>query len=83
MSVSTSVQALELVHERAQWVAAVKLVGPVRERQHHALLAQPTGEEGHERPGRAIGPVHVLEQQRQRLTVAQQIEQLEQRLEQP
>lgn len=53
------------------------------EQQQHALPAQAAGEEGDERPRRAIGPVQVLEDQRQRLGFAEHVEQLEQRLEQP
>jgi hypothetical protein len=62
-----ALEALELCEERAQRVAAVKLVGAVGEQQHHALLSQAAGQEGHERACRAVRPVHVLEDQHERL----------------
>ena len=59
----------------------MNLVGAVAQHEHHALLAQAACEEGHEGPGRAVGPMHVLEDQRQRLALTQQIEQFDQGLE--
>ena len=47
--------------QRPQRVAAMQLVGAVAEQQQHPLLAQAARQERDERPRRAIGPVHVLE----------------------
>jgi hypothetical protein len=78
-----ALQTLELAQQGTQRVAAVQLVGSIAQQEHHALLTKAPGEESDEATRRAIRPVHVLEDQNERLTLAQQIEQLEQRLEQP
>ena len=75
--------ALELGQQRAQRVAAVQLVGAVGGDHQHALGPQAAGEEDEEGAGRAVGPVDVLEHERERLLAAEQVEQREQRLEQP
>ncbi len=75
--------ALELGEQRAQRVAAVQLVGAVGGDHQHALGPQAAGEEDEEGAGRAVGPVDVLEHERERLLAPEQIEQREQRLEQP
>jgi hypothetical protein len=63
-------------------MAAVELVGAVAEQEHHALLAEAARQEGAERAGRAVGPVHVLEDQHEGLPLAEQVEQLHHRFEQ-
>ena len=78
-----ALQPLELGQQRAQRVAAVQLVGAVGEQQQQPLLAQAAGQEGDECPGRAVGPVQVLQDQHHGLRLAEQVEQLQQRLEQP
>ncbi len=78
-----AVQAVELGQQRTQRMAAVELVGPVAEHQHHALAAQAADEEVDERARRAVGPVEVLEHEDHGPLLAEQVEQLEQALEQP
>ncbi len=80
---ASTLEPLELGQQRPQRVAAVELVAAVREQQHHPLVAQAAGEEPHERARRAVGPVDVLEHEHERLAAAEQVQQLEQRLEQP
>ena len=75
--------ALELGQQRAQRVAAVQLVGAVGRDHEHALGPQAAGEEDEEGARRAVGPVDVLEHERERLLAAEVVEQREQRLEQP
>ena len=77
-----ALEAIELGQERAQRMAAVKLVAAVGQKHHHALLAKAARQESRERASRAVRPVHVLENQHDRLELAQQIEQLEHGLEQ-
>ena len=74
--------ALELGEQRAQRVAAVQLVGAVGRDDEDALVPQAAREEDEECPGRAIGPVDVLEHERERPLAAELLEQREQRLEQ-
>ena len=74
--------ALELGEQRAQRVAAVQLVGAVGRDHEHALGPQAAGEEDEEGARRAVGPVDVLEHERERLLAAEQVEQRQQRLEQ-
>ena len=66
-----------------QRVAAVKLVGPVAQEQHHPLATQAAGQEVDEGPRGAIRPVQILQRENQDVIVAQQVDQLQQRLEQP
>ena len=75
--------ALELGQQRAQRVASVQLVGAVGGDDEHPLGPQAAREEDEERARRAVGPVDVLEHERERLLAAQQVEQRQQRLEQP
>lgn len=63
-------------------MAAVELVSAVAQQQHHALLTQAPGEESDEGSGRAVRPVHVLEDQDNRGGLAQKVDQLEHGLEQ-
>ena len=77
-----ALEPLELAEQRPHRVAAMQLVGPEAEQLHHPLLPEAAGEERDKRPRRAIRPVHVLEHQRDRLVLAEAIEQFEQRLEQ-
>jgi hypothetical protein len=64
-------------------VAAVQLVGAVGQDHAHPLLPQAAGQEGGKRPRRTVGPVHVLEDQHERRGMAETVDQLEHRLEQP
>ena len=59
--------ALELDQQRAQGMAAIELVRPVGRDQLHALPAQIAGQEREQVASRAIGPVHVLEHEHQRI----------------
>ena len=68
-----ALEPLELGQQRAQRVAAMELVGAVRERRQHALAAQAARQEGRERPRRAVGPMHVLEDQQHRPLLADHI----------
>ena len=61
----------------------MQLVAAEAEQQQDPLVDQAAGEEGDECPRRAVGPVHVLEHQYERLAKAQQMQELEQTLEQP
>ena len=74
--------ALELGELGAHRVAPVKLVGAVGEQRQNPLLAQAGRQEGHERAGRAIGPVHVLEPENDGRPRAEAVEQREHGLEQ-
>ena len=74
--------ALDLGQQRAQRMAAVHLVGAVGDDRQHALRRHRAGEEGEERPRRAVRPVDVLEQQQDGLLAAETVEEREQRLEQ-
>ena len=74
--------ALELGQQRAQRVPAVQLVGAVGRDHEHALGPQAAAEEGEEGARRAVGPVDVLEHERERLLAAELVEQRQQRLEQ-
>ena len=76
-------EPIELGQQRAQRVSAVELVRAVGQQQHHPLLAHAPRQKRYKRAGRAVGPVHVLEDQHHRGRVGQQIKQLEHRLEQP
>jgi hypothetical protein len=76
-------QALELWEQRAQRMTAVDLVGPVAEQEHDSLASQAAGQEVHERPRRAVGPMQVLEGYDHDAILAQAVDQLEQPLEQP
>ena len=67
-------QALELGQQRAQSVAAVQLVAAVGQEHHHPLLAQAPGQECHERPRGAVGPMHVLEDQHGGLGLPEQVQ---------
>jgi len=78
-----AVEALELGQQRSQRVAAVQLVGAVAEQQQHPRLAHGPRRVGDERARRAVGPVHVLERQHERLALGEDLQQLEHRLEQP
>ena len=78
-----ALEPIELGQQRPQRMAAVELVGAVGQHQHDPLLAQAAGQERDKRAGRAIGPVHVLEDQHHRRGLAEQVEQFEHRLEQP
>jgi hypothetical protein len=64
-------------------MAAVQLVGAVREDHEHGLAAEAPGEEGQERAGRTVGPVDVLQRKDDRTALAEALEQREQRLEEP
>jgi hypothetical protein len=55
----------------------------VGDHQHDPLAAQVAGQEGQQVPGRAVGPVHVLDHHDQGVPVGQGAEQAEQELEQP
>ena len=74
--------ALELGEQRAQRVAAVQLVGAVGGDHQHPLGPQAAREEDEEGARRAVGPVDVLQHERERLLAAELVEQREQRLEQ-
>ena len=78
-----AVQPVELREQRPERMAPMELVGPVAEQQHHPLAAQAAREEVDERARRAVGPVQVLEHEDHRSLLAQDVQQLEQRLEQP
>ncbi len=78
-----ALEALELGEQWPQRVTAMQLVAPVGEQEHHALLSQAAGDELGEGPGGAVRPVHVFENERERTRVAQEVEQLQHRLEQP
>ena len=80
---AAGVEPAELGQKRPHRVASVQLVAAVAEQQQDPLVDQAACEEGDERPRRAVGPVHVLEHQHQRLANAQQVQELEQALEQP
>ena len=76
-------EALELGEQRAQGMAAMQLVGAIGQDHAHALLAQGAGEEHGEGTGRAVGPVHVLQDEDQRRGGAEAVDQLQHGLEQP
>ena len=76
------IEPFELGQQRPQRMAAVELIAAVGEQQHHPLLAQAAGEEGAESARRAVGPVHVLQHQHERLLLAEEVEQLHDGLEQ-
>ena len=63
-------------------MTAVKLVAAVGQQHEHAFLTQAASQERSERAGRAVGPVHVLENQHDGLKFAEQVQQLEHSLEQ-
>ena len=73
--------ALELGEQRAQRMSAVQLVGAVGGDDHRRLLRQAGLEEAQERPGRAVGPVDVLDPQEHRLLGAEARDQLEEGVE--
>ena len=79
----SSLEALELGEQRPQRMTAVQLVGAVGEEHEQLLVTQATGQEGDEGAGRAVGPMHVLEDQDHRCQLAGEVEQFEDRLEQP
>ena len=56
----------QLGHEPPRRMLARKLAGAVRERERDRLGAQVAGQERHEVPRRAVGPVDVLEHDQQR-----------------
>src|SRR3954468_21119721 len=74
--------ALELGEQRAQRMAPVQLVGAVGGDDEHALAPERAPEEDEEGAGRAVGPVDVLEREREGLLAAEMLEQRQQRLEQ-
>ena len=74
--------ALELGEQGAQRVATVQLVGAVGRNHEHALGPQAAAEEDEEGAGGAVGPVDVLEHERERLLAAEMVEQRQERLEQ-
>lgn len=76
-------QALELGQQRAQRMAAMQLVAAVGQHQAHPLPAQTPRQEGREGPGGPVGPVHVLQDQHHRGLLAQAVDELQQRFEQP
>ena len=78
-----SLEPLQLGHQRAQRMPAMKFVAAVGKEHAETFLAQRVGQEGHERPGGAIGPVHVLQHQQHRRGLAEQVDQLDDGLEQP
>ena len=75
-------EPIELGQQRTQRMAPMQLVGAVGEHQGQALLAQAPGQEGDEAARRAVCPMHVLEHQHHRSRLAQDVEQLQERLEQ-
>ena len=75
--------ALELGEQRPQRVAAVQLVRAVAGDHEHALAAQRRSQIDEEGARGAVGPVQVLDRQQQALLAGQQLQQLEQRVEQP
>ena len=60
----------ELGHQPAQRVAALELAGAVGQHQREPLVAQVAGQELDQVTRRAIGPVDVLEHDRQRRALA-------------
>ena len=72
----------ELGQERQQRVAAMELVGAVREQEHHRDVAQVPDEEPEQVAGRAIGPVQVLDDEHDRRPSGQALEDPEEQLEQ-
>ena len=75
--------ALELGEHRAQRVAAVQLVGAVGHEQAQRLGAGAADEEDEEVARGGIGPVQVLEHERDGLVAAEPLDQRQQGLEQP
>ena len=74
--------ALELGEHRPQRVAAVQLVGPVGGEQRQRLRARAAHEEDEEVARRGVGPVQVLEHERDRALAAEPLDQPQQGLEQ-
>ena len=62
---------------------AIKLVRPVGRDQLYALSAQIAGQEREQVAGRAIGPVHVLEHEHERISAREAAQEAEDQLEQP
>ena len=73
---------LELGQERQQRMAAVELVRAVREQEHHRDIAQVPDEEPEQVPGRAVGPMQVLDDEHDRRPRRQALEDAEEQLEQ-
>ena len=76
------VAALELGQQRLQRVAAVQVIGAVRDDEQHPGRADIAGQERDQVPGRAVGPVQVLHHDRSRCHLAQTHEEVEHPLEQ-
>ncbi len=72
---------LELGEQRPQRVAAVQLVGAIGGDDEHPLAAQVARQVDEERPGRAVGPVQVLDPEKQRARPRRGGEQREERVE--
>ncbi len=78
-----ALEPLELCQQRPQGMATMELVGAVGEHQQHSLRAQVAGHVGGEGARGSVGPVHVLEHERDWSGGADQVEQFEHGLEQP
>ena len=76
-------EAVKLHEQRTKRMTAMELVGAVAEQDEHRLVTEAPGEEGDEGAGRLVGPVHVLENQRDGRALGQELEQLEQSFEEP
>jgi hypothetical protein len=75
------VPALPFGKQRLQRVAAVQVIGAVRDDEQHPGRADITGQERDQVPGRAVGPVQVLHHHRGRRHLAQAHEEVEHPLE--
>ncbi len=74
-------ETVELSEQRPQGVTAMELVAAIGQQQDKPLLAQAAGQKRDERPRRAVGPVHVLEDQDHGRGLAEPVQQVQDRLE--
>ncbi len=73
---------VELGEQRAEWVAAVEVVGPVRADEEQRCAVEAAGEVGEELAGGTVGPVEVFEHEQGRRVVGQPFEHPEKLFEQ-